>query len=214
MTRLRKAACSYPVPARSIESAILTLRGQKVVLDADLARIYGVATKVLNQAVKRNAGRFPPDFRFQLMPQEVADAMLPVDGKDDDGRWSQIVTSSRSQSVTLKRGQNIKYLPYAFTEHGAIMAATVLNSPRAVQMSVFVVRAFIKMREQLLNRGEMEKRLAEIEKGLMSHDAALRDLYARIRPLLLPPPDPPSKPIGFSVREARAKYHVGKHQRK
>jgi len=220
MTTPQKEACSCPVPARSIESAILTLRGQKVVLDADLARIYGVATKVLNQAVKRNADRFPPDFRFQLMPQEAADAMQPMDGKDDDGRWSQIVTSSRSQSVTLKRGdmrsqfvtasekRNIRFLPYAFTEHGAIMAATVLNSPRAVQMSVFVVRAFIKMREQLLNRGEMEKRLAEIEKGLMSHDAALRDLYAKIRPLLLPPTDPPSKPIGFSVRESRARYHV------
>jgi phage regulator Rha-like protein len=108
--------------------------------------------------------------------------------------------------VTLKRGQNIKYLPYAFTEHGAIMAATVLNSPRAVQMSVFVVRAFIKMREQLLNRTEMEKRLAEIEKGLLSHDAALRDLYAKIRPLLLPPRVPPKKTIGFQVRERHAKY--------
>jgi hypothetical protein len=99
-------------------------------------------------------------------------------------------------------------VPNAFTEHGAIKAATVLNSPRAVQMSVFVVWAFIKMREQLLNRSEMEKRLAEIEKGLMSHDAALRDLCAKLRPLLLPPPDPPSKPIGFSVRESRARYQV------
>jgi len=117
---------------------------------------------------------------------------------------------SRSQSVTLKRGQNVKYLPFAFTEHGAIMAAAVLNSPRAVQMSVFVVRAFIKMREQLLNRTEMEKRLAEIEKGLLSHDAALRDLYAKIRPLLLPLPEPQQKQIGFHVRERQAKYRVGR----
>jgi hypothetical protein len=199
----------------TIESVILTLRGQKVVLDADLARIYGVATKVLNQAVKRNAERFPPDFLFQLKPQEVvemraqfmaassvkADAAQPVERKVDEGNWSQIVTSSGKH-----RGAS--YRPYAFTEHGAIMAATVLNSPRAVQMSVFVVRAFIKMREQLLNRSEMEKRLAEIEQGLMSHDAALRDLYAKIRPLLLAPPDPPKKPIGFSVRESRARYQV------
>ena len=101
-------------------------------------------------------------------------------------------------------------MPFAFTEHGAIMAATVLNSPRAVQMSVFVVRAFIKMREQLLNRTEMEKRLTEIEKGLLSHDAALRDLYQKLRPLLLPPPAPPSKPIGFNVRERRARYGMRK----
>ena len=90
-------------------------------------------------------------------------------------------------------------MPYAFTEHGAIMAANVLNSRQAVQMSVFVVRAFIKMREQLLNRAEMEKRLAEIEKTLMGHDTALRDLYQKIRPLLLPPPEPQRRRIGFNA---------------
>lgn len=211
---------TYPVPMYAISSVILTLRGQRVILDADMARIYGVATKVLNQAVKRNAGRFPPDFMFQLSlletanlkSQSVTSSLQPVVSKADKVNWSQIVTSSdvdirsRSQFVTLKRGQNIKYLPYAFTEHGAIMAATVLNSQRAVQMSVFVVRAFIKMREQLLERTGMEKRLAEIEKGLLSHDTALRDLYAKIRPLLLPPPDPPKKSIGFHVKERRAHY--------
>ncbi|MCX6996604.1 MAG: ORF6N domain-containing protein [Kiritimatiellaeota bacterium] len=219
-----KADKEVLVPAYVVEPLILCIRSQKVILDADLARIYGVATKVLNQAVKRNADRFPPDFLFQFIPQEVADMQSqlvtassvetdttqPIDNKADRGNRSQIVTSSRSQSVTLKRGQNIKYLPYAFTEHGAIMAATVLNSPRAVQMSVFVVRAFIKLREQLLNRTEMEKRLAEIEKGLLSHDAALRDLYARIRPLLLQPPDPPKKSIGFQAKERRAKYRTRK----
>jgi len=96
--------------------------------------------------------------------------------------------------------------PHAFTEHGAIMAANVLNSRQAVEMSVFVVRAFIKIREQLLNRAELEKRLAIIEKVLLSHDDALRDLYQKIRPLLLPPPGPPRKPIGFGVREKQAYY--------
>ena len=94
-------------------------------------------------------------------------------------------------------------MPYAFTEHGAIMAANVLNSRQAIEMSVFVVRAFIKMREQLLNRAELERRLVEIEKVLLSHDAALRDLYQKIRPLLLRPPEPPRRKIGFKARERR-----------
>ncbi len=197
-------------PVYTVEQAILCIRGQKVILDTDLALIYGVATKVLNQAVKRNSKRFPPDFLFQLDPQEVTNlksqfvtsSSQPDDNQHDGKRWSQFMTSS-------SHGGRRK-LPYAFTEHGAIMAATVLNSPQAVEMSVFVVRAFIKMREQLVNRTEMEKRLAEIEKGLLSHDAALRDLYSKIRPLLLPPPVPPKKPIGFQVRERRARYGTRK----
>ncbi len=116
--------------------------------------------------------------------------------------------------MTLKRGQNVKYLPHAFTEHGAIMAATVLNSPKAVEMSVFVVRAFVKMREQLLATATLAKRLAEVEKDLLIHDAALRELFEQIRPLLLPPPDPPRKPIGFSVNERRGTYRVRRPQRK
>ena len=175
----------------NIATEIITIRGQKVILDADLARVYGVETRVLKQAVRRNTEKFPTDFMFQLTREEARDIAL-----------------LRSQTVTLKRGQHIKYLPYAFTEHGAFMAAAVLNSPRAVQMSVFVVRAFIKMREQLLNRAELEKRLADIEKVLLSHDAALRDLYQKIRPLLLPPPEPPRKKIGFGVREKRARYRA------
>ena len=185
-----------------IAPAILTLRGQNVILDADLARIYGVTTKALNQAVKRNAGRFPPDFVFRLSPQEVAEqqtAPSPYVG----GRM-------RSQIVTASVRRNLRFPPSAFTEHGALMAATVLNSPRAVEMSVFVVRAFVKMREQLLNRAELEKRLAQIEKGLLAHDAALRDLYRQIRPLLLPPPEPPRKPIGFHLKERRAPYRTKK----
>jgi hypothetical protein len=113
---------------------------------------------------------------------------------------------SRSQFVTLKRGHNIKYLPYAFTEHGAIMAATVLNSPEAIQMSVFVVRAFVKMREALISRSELERRLLRIENVLLAHDESIRELYDQIRPLLLPPPDPPRKKIGFEAKEAAARY--------
>jgi len=168
---------------------ILTVRGQKVILDADLAVIYGVPTYRFNEAVKRNRGRFPDDFMFQLTADEHA------------GLISQIAMSKPG------RGGR-RTAPYAFTEHGAVMAANILRSDRAVQMSVFVVRAFIMMREQLLNRAELEKRLAEIEKSLMGHDAALRDLYQKIRPLLLPPPDPPRKQIGFHVKEASARYQI------
>jgi hypothetical protein len=169
---------------RPLESLILTVRGHKVLLDADLAGIYGVATKAFNQAVKRNAERFPEDFCFQLTLEEA-----------------EAVRHSRSQFVTLKQGQNIKYLPHAFTEHGAIMAATVLNSPQAVSMSVFVVRAFMQMREQLAANAAILKRLAEIDKTLLEHDSALRATWAKLQPLLAPPPEPPRRRIGFKTDE-------------
>src|SRR5579863_5241152 len=123
------------VPMEQLDRLIHEVRGQKIMLDADLAEVYGVTTKALNQAVKRNADRFPADFAFLLTRQEVA--------------------SLRSQIVTSKSRGGRRYLPYAFTEHGAIMAANVLNSPRAVQMSVFVVRAFVKMRALLSDSREL-----------------------------------------------------------
>ena len=112
--------------------------------------------------------------------------------------------------MTLKRGGHTKYPPRAFTEHGAIMAANVLSSPQAVEMGVFVVRAFVKLREQLLNRSGLEARLNKIEHDLSGHDAALRELYRQLRPLLLPPPDPPRKRIGFAAKERRARYAARK----
>jgi len=167
-------------PPKPIETLILTVRGQKVILDADLAELYGVETKALNQAVKRNEDRFPEDFRFQLLELEANE-----------------VLRSRSQIVTLKRGQNIKYLPWAFTEHGALMAANILRSERAVEMSVFVIRAFVKMREHLAANAAILKRLAEIDKSLLEHDQGLRALWSKLQPLLAPPPDPPRRRIGF-----------------
>jgi hypothetical protein len=175
-----------------VQSVILTGRGQKVVLDKDLARIYGVETRVLNQAVKRNRGKFPEDFVFQLTTQEV--------------------TALRSHSVISKTGDQLqfaseskhggrRYLPLAFTEHGALMAANVLRSQRAVEMSVFVVRAFVQMRQQLLTTRTLEKRLAEIEKTLLAHDTALVELFQMIRPLLLPAEEPTRRRIGFSRSE-------------
>lgn len=159
---------------------VFHVRGDAVVLDSDLAAVYGVETRVLNQAINRNASRFPDDFLFRLSTEE----------------W----TSLRSQFVTLKtagRGEHRKYRPLVFTEHGAIMAAAVLNSPRAVAMSVYVVRAFVQLRNEFLASTTLEKRLAHIEKGLIAHDGALREIYEKIRPLLLPPPEPPKRRIGF-----------------
>ena len=182
-----------------VNELIITVRGQKVILAADLARIYGVQAKVLNQAVKRNKRKFPSDFVFQLTPQEA-----------------QKLPRSRSQSVTLKRGQNIKYLPFAFTEHGAIMAATVLNSPRAVQMSVFVVRAFIKMRAILGDTHNLARKLARLEKELKDrlgvHEGAIVDDLQRIMNIIDPPPEPvpPKRRIGFGVEEPKAKYRIAR----
>ena len=171
---------------------IVELRGEKVILDNDLAALYGVATRVLNQAVQRNHSRFPADFMFPLKPQEVT--ILK----------SQSVTSSSDVDLSPS-GSGIHHggrrkLPFAFTEHGALMAANVLRSPKATEMSVFIVRAFVKMRRALVSQCEMAARLNQIEKILLVHDTQLKDLFDTIRPLLLAPPDPPSKPIGFGVR--------------
>ena len=178
-------------PKAPIESLILTLRDQKVILAADLAEIYGVPTRRLNEQVKRNADRFPVDFRFSLSAAEFAE--LQAQGiVTADGRLV-----LRSQIATLKRGQHAKYPPTAFTEHGAIMAAMVLNSPEAISMSVFVVRAFMQMREQLAANAAILKRLVEIDKTLMEHDSALRTIWTKLQPLLAPPPEPPKRRVGF-----------------
>ena len=170
----------------TIASVIRTIRGQKVILDSDLARIYGVSTKALNQAVKRNLKRFPDDFLLKLSSDEL------------EILRSQIVTSS------LHGGQ--RYLPYAFTENGAIMAANVLNSPEAVRMSVFVVRAFVQMRDLLGGTKELAHQLADLEKKLTArldvHESVIVDVLRRVMEILDPPPPPPEPPkrrIGFHV---------------
>jgi len=165
---------------KPIDSLIHTLRGHKVLFDSDLAELYGVSTKAFNQAIKRHADRFPGDFRFQLTEEEFNDL--------------------RSQIVTLKklgRGQHRKYLPWVYTEHGAIMAATLLNSPQAAAMSVFIVRAFVQMREQILANADVLKRLAQIDQTLLKHDRSLQIVWQELQPLLQPPPALPKQRIGF-----------------
>lgn len=178
-----------------IETRIFEIRGQKVIFDSDLSKIYEIPTFRLNEAVKRNQDRFPKDFMFQLTRKEVVN-----------------LTSQNAISRSEHGGR--RTLPYAFTEHGALMAATILKSPRAVEMSVFIVRAFVKMREQLMATTTLAKRLAEVEKVLLVHDAALRDLYQKIEPLLMRPEEPEKKRIGFDVKESRAKYRTKKPKNK
>ena len=179
---------------RPVASLIITVRQTRVLLAADLAAIYGVETRALNQAVKRNADRFPGDFVFQLTAVEFA-AIRSQNVILEDGR-----AAVDGRKSAAKRGRHAKYAPYAFTEHGAIMAASVLNSPQAVAMSVFVVRAFVAMREQLAANAAILKRLAEIDKTLLEHDQALRGIWQHLKPLLVPPPEPPRKRIGFSAK--------------
>ncbi len=169
------------VPIERIERAILLIRGEKVMLDRELAELYGVETRALNQAVKRNISRFPADFMFRLTQEEV-----------------EAVCRSRSQSVIMNRGGNVKYLPYAFTEHGALMLANVLNSERAAQASVQVVRAFVRLRQLLSSNVELAQKLAALEG---KYDAQFKVVFDAIRQLM-PPTETRRREIGFHVQPA------------
>ena len=170
-----------------IEQAILLLRGQKVMLDRDLAALYGVETKNLNKAVRRNLDRFPADFMFQLTVDE-ADAL-------------------RFQFGTLKRGQHFKYLPCAFTEQGVAMLSSVLNSQRAIQVNVAIMRAFVRLREVLSLHKDLAHKLAELERKIENHDESIRTLFEAIRQLMTPP-EPPHREIGFHVKEDSVPYRI------
>jgi len=174
------------MPVERIEQLIYLIRGQKVMLDSDLAEIYGLTTTRLNQQARRNRDRFPGDFAFQLTQQEFEALML------------QIATSKKGRGGRRK-------LPWVFTEHGAIMLASVLNSPVAVQASVRVVRAFVRLRELLASNRELAQKLAELERKLEGHDAAIRNIFEAIRQLLTPS-QPKHREIGFQVKESKAKY--------
>jgi hypothetical protein len=169
-----------------------------VLLDADLATLYGVETRALNQAVRRNLGRFPGDFMFQLTPEEAVSLLR-----------------SRSQSVILKqRGKNIKYLPYAFTEQGVAMLSSVLRSERAVQVNVAIMRAFVSLRRMLATNAALARKMAELERHLEGHDQAIRSLFDAIRELMVPP-EKPKREIGFhAIGKAAADGDTPKSRRK
>jgi phage regulator Rha-like protein len=173
------------VPIEQIEQGILLIRGQRVMLDADLAGLYGVSTKRLNEQVRRNQDRFPEDFMFQLTTNEKAEVVANCDH--------------------LAKLKFSPVLPNAFTEHGAIMVASVLNTQRAVQVSVFVVRAFVKLREILSTHKELAHKLAALERKLQNHDESIRSLVAAIRQLMAQP-ESKKRPIGFLVEEAKVPY--------
>lgn len=162
------------VPTEHVESAIFLIRGEKVILDSDLAALYGVSTARLNQQVNRNLDRFPSDFMFRLSKEEFKDLML--------------------QNATSKKGRGgRRKLPYAFTEHGAIMAANVLNSKQAVQASLQVVRAFVKLRQMLVSNVELARKLEQLEN---KYDKRFKIVFDAIRQLMTPPPVK-AKQIGF-----------------
>lgn len=179
------------LPVARITQSILIVRGQRVLLDSELAELYDVPTKALNQAVKRNASRFPADFVFRLDGSEV-----------DIINRSQIVTGSQKH-------RDPRFPPYAFTEHGAIMAATVLNSPRAIEMSLYVVRAFVQLRELLASNKELAQQFKALETRMMrkfaSHDQAIVGILKTIRELMNPPPTK-RRFIGFVELQDRKEH--------
>lgn len=207
--------------AKPIDDLIYSIRGQKVILDTDLAELYGVPTKVLNQAIKRNLERFPHDFMFQLSISEWNNLRSKIVTSSSEDADNEYIAEHRSQSVTgsaepieskrlaqLRRSGSSR--PYAFTEHGAIMASTILSSPEAVRMSQYVVRAFIKQREFLMANADLLKRLAEIDAKLLNHDDVLQYIIQELQPLLNPPATPtlPDKEMGFHVKEEPSAYGV------
>ncbi len=165
------------VPVGKIEQRILLIRGKKVIVDADMAEFYGVPTKRLNEQVKRNKDRFPDDFMFQLSAEEKSEVVANCD------HLSKLKYSSS--------------LPYAFTEHGAIMAANVLNSPRAIEVSVYIVRAFVKLRQMIAENKELSRKIVQIERHLADHDEQIIELAKAIKQFLKPDPLPKKRRIGY-----------------
>lgn len=169
------------IPVGKIEQRILLIRGERVIVDADLAEFYGVPTKVLNQAVRRNKERFPKDFMFRLSKDEKAEVVTICDH----------LTKLKFSPVN----------PRVFTEHGAIMAASVLNSRRAIQVSVFIVRAFVKLRRVMAEHKELAQRIAQLERWLANHDEQILSLVQAIRQIVKPTPLPKKRRIGFNPDE-------------
>jgi ORF6N domain len=174
----RKPVAAISAPLEKITARVLCIRSQRVLMDADLAELYGVTTKVLNQAVKRNLIRFPEDFMFQLTAIEKAELVTNCDH--------------------LANMRFSRTLPYAFTEHGAIQAANVLNSRQAIESGVHVVRAFVRLRQMLISNADLARKLAALE---MKYDSEFKIVFAAIRELMMPPEPKKKRPIGFSAWE-------------
>jgi hypothetical protein len=200
------------IPIERVAQNIRYVRGQKVILDFDLAALYGVTTKVLNQAVKRNRKRFPADFMFQLTAQErsnlrsqiVTSSQQILDNQRTPTNWSQFVTGSS------KHGGE-RYLPYAFTEQGVAMLSSALNSERAVKVNIAIMRAFVKLRKTLETNRELARKFSELESRVGKHDEEIRAIIEAIRQLMAPPKKP-HREIGFHVREKAPRYRTRKRR--
>jgi hypothetical protein len=198
------------IPADQIALWIRYFRGEKVLLDFDLATLYGVAAKALNQAVKRNRERFPNDFMFQLTAEEVLSlrSQTVTSSIQDTGNqeivknWSQNVTSSKKHGGT-------RYRPYAFTEEGIAMLSSVLNSKRAVKVNIAIMRAFVKLRWALETNRELARKFSELERRVGKHDEEIATILEAIRQLMTPP-EKPQREIGFHVREEAPPYRTRK----
>jgi len=177
------------VPVEVIEGKILLIRGKKVMLDSDLAGLYGVTTKRLNEQVRRNRGRFPEDFMFQLNPKEFE--------------------SLRSQFVISKGKGGRRYPPYAFTEQGVAMLSSVLNSTRAIRVNITIMRVFIRLRQMTAGYRALAANLVELEERIQDHDVQIKDIFQAIRQLMIPP-EKAKRKIGFLVKEKQARYGRGK----
>ncbi len=201
-----------PIAAPDIAHVILHLRGQKVMLDSDLARLYGVPTKRLNEAVKRNSERFPEDFMFQLTREEmarIAMAIQVIDNEYDSDLRSQIATSnpedydnqslthSRSQIVTLNERGGQRYLPYAFTEQGVAMLSSVLKSPRAIEVNIAIMRAFVSLRGMMRSQDTIKQELASLRRQYKDHDDHIKTIFLLIDEIMKPEPVPPKRKIGY-----------------
>lgn len=191
----------FTISPDAIAPMVHWLRHEKIMLDSDLAELYGVPTKVLNQAVKRNADRFPADFMFQLTEEEsvalrfqigTSKGETPVDNRSQFVTGSE-VQPSRSQIVTLKRGQNIKYLPYAFTEQGVAMLSSVLRSQRAVEVNIAIMRTFVQLRRLMDSNRDLARKIGEMEE---KYDGQFRIVFDAIRQLISPP-NQPARELGF-----------------
>jgi len=193
------------IPTEQIALRIRHFRGEKVLLDFDLAALYGVETRALNQAVRRNADRFPADFMFQLSSEEtetLSQLVTPSVAGHDVSNSSQIVMSSGKY-----RGK--RYRPYAFTEQGVAMLSSVLNSESAVKMNIAIMRAFVQLRRALETNRELARRFSELERHIDKHDAEIDAILEAIRQLMAPP-EKPRREIGFHVREEAARYRTRK----
>jgi ORF6N domain-containing protein len=195
------------IPIHRIAHSIYLLRGQKVMLDFDLAALYGVETRALNQAVKRNASRFPDDFMFRLDAEEVAFLRSQIMISYRQSVDKEVVATTSSQIVMSSRG--VRYRSYAFTEEGVAMLSSVLNSKRAVKVNIAIMRAFVKLRETLETNRELAQKFTELEKRVGKHDEKIDAILEAIRQMMSPPTKP-QREIGFHVREAAPRYRTRK----